>query len=236
MFGVDALTGDSVWGETSTQFLTGSYFHWKRSRYSGDSMLPSYEEFWNDKEPSGTSGSALPVCFSPQALQNHNRGYYNIDKALPCACGTFSNETKAFMTESNMSSWVGYDKGKGLAEACQTSFEVDKTDPVSMYQTFCELGYRFPIHGDKALGLEKDHKHRFQNGSAYYCEQLKQDVHELKGQGKTDREIDCHMCSKDSGTGQAIKKLERSYVRHNWKDHRNNYNFASACEKFERKC
>ncbi len=51
----------------------------------------------------------------------------------------------------HMDSWVAYDNGKGLAEVCQTSFDIDKTDPVTMYQTLCELGWHFPTRKNDEL-------------------------------------------------------------------------------------
>ena len=59
---------------------------------------------------------------------------------------------------------------------------------------------------------------------------------DLNDQGKSDVEIECHMCSDDSETGKAIENLRRSFVRHDWKDRKNKYNFAGACEQHEKDC
>ena len=71
----------------------------------------------------------------------------------------------------------------GLAEACQTSFEIDKTCPVEACLVFCHLGWRFPVEGDKRTNSTNWGKHRFGMGPDVMCEEAEEEAQEMMKRG-----------------------------------------------------
>ena len=232
MFGLDELRNkDNHWGTNATIFLNQSYSHWQWSRYRSDILFPSVEQLRDNKISDSTSGAAVPVCYSPQPIKSYNK-LRNQDKALPCICGDeMGNETISFFRETNFQSWVAVKGGKGLAEACQTSFEIGQTWPVQAYLAFCYLGWHFPVHADKHdVNSTNGGKHRFGFGADVLCNQTKQEVQEIISIGGSNMDVNCHLCWQ-SDVGKRIKENQRSYVHHSTLDHHNKYNFKQACEK-----
>lgn len=128
MFGLEKLMNeDNHWGTDAKDFLLHSYNHWQWSRYHTDVLFPTVDQLRLGDAANSTSGASVPVCFSPQPIHSYHK-HHNLDKALPCICGDeMGNETLSFFREAQFDSWVAFGAGKGLAEACQTSFEIDKS-------------------------------------------------------------------------------------------------------------
>ena len=232
MFGLDELMKkDNHWGTNATIFLNQSYSHWQWSRYRSDILFPSVEQLRDNKTSDSTSGAAVPLCYSSQPIKSYNK-LRNQDKALPCICGDeMGNETISFFRETNSQSWVAVEGKKGLAEACQTSFEIGQTWPVQAYLAFCYLGWHFPVHADKHdVNSTNGGKHRFGFGADVLCNQTKQEVQEIISIGGSNMDVNCHLCWQ-SDVGKRIKENQRSYVHHSTLDHHNKYNFKQACEK-----
>ena len=232
MFGLEELMNeDNHWGTNASVFLTQSYNHWRWSRYSPEIMFPTIDQLRENKTSDSTSGAAVPICYSPQPVKSYNKGK-NQDKALPCICGDeIGNETVSFFRETNFGSWVAAAGGKGLAEACQTSFQVDKTWPVQAYLAFCHLGWHFPVESDKHNAKSGNSgKHRFGFGADAMCSQTEKEAREIISRGGSNLNVNCALCWL-SPTGEAIKKNQRHYVHHSILDHRNKYNFKKACEE-----
>ena len=232
MFGLEELMNeDNHWGTDAKTFLTQSYKHWQWSRYSPDLLFPSVEQLQVNAKPDTTSGAAVPVCYSPQPIKDYNK-LNNQDKALPCICGDeMGNETLSFFHETNFQSWVAVEKGKGLAEACQTSVERGKTWPVQAYLTFCYFGWHYPVHGDKHDAHSGNgEKHRFGLGADALCNQTESEVQEIVSIGGSNLDVNCHLCWQ-SDVGKRIKENQRHYVHHNTLDRHNHYNFEEACKK-----
>ena len=74
---------------------------------------------------------------------------------LACVCGDHTgNETLPFFDMMTIGeNWVEYNKGKGLARACQTSFDRDRTDPVAVFDTYCQLQWHFPRLSNDTLNF-----------------------------------------------------------------------------------
>ena len=232
MFGLQELMNkDNHWGTNATDFLTQSYKHWQWSRYRSDIMFPTVEQLRTNTTSDSTSGAAVPVCYSPQPIKSYNK-LSNQDKALPCICGDeMGNETTKFFHETNFQSWVAIEGGKGLAEACQTSFEIGQTWPVQAYLTFCYLGWHFPVDADKHdVKSTNGGKHRFGFGADALCNQTEKEVQEIVSIGGSNLDVNCHLCWQ-SDVGTRIKENQRHYVHHSTLDHRNKYNFKKACEE-----
>ena len=233
MFGLDTLMNEANhWGTNAREFLTHSYNHWQWSRFHREIMFPTIDQLREGTMSNSTSGAAVPVCYSPQPVQSYETHVDNLDKALPCICGDdVGNETVSFFREANFQSWVAVEGGQGLAMACQTSFEVDGTGPVQAFLAFCHLGWHFPVESDKhSSDSGNGRKHRFGNGTDVMCEQAEKEAQEVIKKGGSITDVNCNMCWL-SDTGKTIKKNQRSYVRHDWNDHRNRYNFQKACEE-----
>ena len=232
MFGLDDLMNDeNHWGTNAEEFLTHSYNHWQWSRFRPDIMFPTVDQLREGKSSNSTSGASVPVCYSPQPIQSYNEEH-NRDKALPCICGDeMGNETTSFFRETNFQDWVAIEGGKALAEACQTSFQVDKTRPVEAYLAFCHLGWHFPVESDKdSLNSSNEGKHRFGMGADVMCEQAEQEVQDIIRRGGSMTDVNCYLCWL-SKIGKTIKDNQRSYVHHGTLDHRNKYNFKKVCEE-----
>ena len=225
------MNEDNKWGINAAEFLTQSYNHWQWSRYQPEIMFPSIHQLREGTSSNSTSGAAVPVCFSSQPIHSYKKKN-NLDKALPCICGDdFGNETISFFREASFESWVALEGGKGLAEACQTSFEIDETWPVPAYLAYCYLGWHFPVEADKHNASNPDRKkHRFAWGADVMCEYVDEEVQEVLKRGGSSLDVNCHLCWL-SEIGRTIKKNQRSYVRRHYTDHRNRYNFEKACEK-----
>ena len=232
MFGLQELMNDkNHWGTNATDFLTQSYNHWQWSRYRSDIMFPTVQQLRDNTTSNSTTGAAVPVCYSPQPIRSYNE-LRNQDKALPCICGdALGNETIEFFHETNFQSWVDIEGGKGLAEACQTSFEIGQTWPVQAYLTFCYLGWHYPVHADKHdVNATNGGKHRFGFGADALCNQTKNEVREIVSIGGSNLDVNCHLCWQ-SDVGKRIKENQRRFVHHDTTDPRNHYNFKKACEK-----
>lgn len=232
MFGLNELMNkDNDWGIDAESFLTQSYKHWQWSRYRSDMLFPTVDQLGEKANPDTTSGAAVPVCYSPQPIKSYNK-LNNEDKALPCICGdAIGNETTKFFHETNFQSWVAIEGGKGLAEACQTSFEIGQTWPVQAYLAFCNLGWHFPVHADKHdVHSTNGGKQRFGLGADVLCNQTRDEAQEIVSIGGSNLEVNCHLCWQ-SDVGKRIKESQRHYVRHDSLDHRNHYNFKTACER-----
>ena len=86
----------------------------------------------------------LPVCLSDirrRSVYGHN----DHDKILPCDCGdSYGNEKNAFLRGAFMEDCIGFNNGKGLAEACQVSFAADHTNCLAIYPAFYEMKQHLP--------------------------------------------------------------------------------------------
>lgn len=225
MFGLDTLMNDdNHWGTNAEEFLTNSYNHWQWSRFSPGIMFPTVDQLREGTTSNSTSGAALPVCHSPQPIVGGG--------ALPCVCGDeMGNETISFFRETSFQSWVAVEGGKGVAEACQQSFETDRTWPVQAYLAFCYLGWHFPVEADKhSHNSTNKGKHHFAMGADVMCEQAEKEAREVMERGGSSFDVNCNLCWL-SQTGKTIKENQRSYVHHSTFDHRNKYNFERACEE-----
>lgn len=226
------MNKDNNWGTDAETFLHQSYNHWQWSQYHSSFTFSTVDQLRENSTSNSTSGAALPVCFPPQPIQSYNK-LYNQDTALPCICGDeLGNETMAFFKETNFRSWVAGERGKGLAEACQTSFEIDKTWPVQAYIAYCYLRWHFPVHDDQhSDNYEVSHgKHRFHWGFDVMCKQVQEEAIEILTTGGSNIDVNCHLCWQ-SDVGTAIKNNQRDYVHHSRFDRHNKYNFKEACEK-----
>ena len=231
MFGLDTLMNENNhWGINAQEFLTNSYNHWRWSRFSPDIMFPTVDQLREGTTSNSTSGAALPVCYSPQSIKLHEP--WGDGSALPCVCGDeIGNETISFFRETNFRSWVAAEKGKGVAEACQSSFRTDKTLPVQAYLAFCHLGWHFPVEDDKhSHNSTNKGKHRFALGADVMCEQAEKEAREVMERGGSSTDVNCNLCWL-SQTGKTIKENQRSYVHHKTHGHHNKYNFERACEE-----
>ena len=230
MFGLNELNNTKDWGVNASEFITASYHHWQWSRYGPDLLFPTVEQLLG-KPYDSTSGVALPVCFSSQPVQDYHL-WFNIDKALPCICGDeLGNETMHFFQEANFASWVSFESGKGLADACQTSFEIDKTLPVQVFLTYCQFGWHFPVHDDEHnKNATNGGHHKFGLGRDDMCDDAKKEALEIVERGGTITDVNCHLCW-ISETGKTIKENQRHYVHSKATDPHNHYNFNEACNR-----
>ena len=233
MFGLDDLMNkDNDWGTSAEEFLTRSYNHWQWSRYRPDIMFPTIDQLREGTVSNSTSGAAVPVCYSPQPLQDFNYEFLDLDAALPCLCGNgIGNETMPFFREANFQSWVALEGGKGLAMSCQTSFEIDRTRPVEAYLAFCHMGWHFPVESDKHSSVSGNgKKHRFGNGTDVMCQQVEDEAREIIKRGGSMTDVNCNLCW-ISHAGKTIKDNQRDYVRPHMTNTRNHYNFKKACKE-----
>lgn len=235
MFGLDKLMKNDNhwgwWGANAEEFLTHSYNHWQRSQFRPDVLFPTIDQVREGTSSNSSSGAAVPVCYSPQPIQSYKQTH-NRDKALPCICGNeIGNETVSFFREANFQSWIAVNEGKGLAEARQTSFQIDKTWPVQAYLAFCHLGWHFPVQSDQySDNSTNGGKHRFGMGADVMCEQAEKEAQEVIKRGGSITDVNCNLCWL-SKTGKTIKENQRHYVHHDTMDHRNKYHFQKACEE-----
>ena len=99
-------------------------------------MLPIVDQLREVTTSDSVYGAAVPVCYSPQPDKGFD-DYLRGGSALPCVCGDdVGNETMSFFRETNFQSWVASERGNGVAERCQSSFETDKTRSVQAYLAF----------------------------------------------------------------------------------------------------
>lgn len=113
----------------------------------------------------------------------------------------------SFFREANFQSWVAVAGGKRLAEACQTSFDVDKTWPVQAFLAFCHLEWHFPVQSDKESGNNStnDRHHRTGLGADVMCEAAEKEVHEIMERVGSITDVNCSLCWL-SETGKKIKR------------------------------
>lgn len=96
---------------------------------------------------------------------------------------------------------------KGLVEACQTSFEINKTWLVPAYLAFCQLGWHFPVESDKHSGG----KHPFGMGPDIMREEAeKEALRVIKRRGGIN-DVNCNICWL-SKIGTTIKESWRHNV------------------------
>lgn len=231
MFGLDVLSNpDNEFGITATEFVNASFVHWQQTHYAPNEYFPTIDEVISGKAGSTTSGSYLPICYNDMPLADFTNKTNMIDRVLPCICGdAFENETAAWMHDAGISQWVDADDGRNIAETCQRSFQTQMYRPVPSFLAICELGYHYPVHGDKKIGIPKDHHHRLGDGPDYYCKEVAKLASDLTEKGMDQESVDCEVC--DSETGKAIMKQQRGFVHHNGADpHWNRYNFQHACK------
>ena len=146
-------------------------------------MFPDINQLGEGTSSNTTSGASVPVMYSPQPIKGLWE-YQNLKELLPCICGDeIGNETMRVFRETNFQSWVAVEGGKVLAEACQTSFQIDETWPVQAYLAFFHLRWHFPTESDKhSADSTNAWKHRFGMGADVMCEQAEQ-----KGRGDIKR-------------------------------------------------
>ncbi|KAL9101231.1 MAG: hypothetical protein Q9163_003487 [Psora crenata] len=207
LHGLKALnTPNNPWNMTFKDYGRAAYSFWKVFRGSVATTMPSFNDLGSGEDPESRRGSALPVCFSDMTPQNFFEEQ-NHDKALACVCGdSYGNETTSFFEAIHMDTWSEYKHGTKLADACQTSFDVDRTNPVQMYLTFCQMDQHFPIR-------DRDQTHHFHPGADPYCQEFEKERQSLTQQGRSLDEVTCHMCF-SSATGEKIKKEQSDYFGH----------------------
>ena len=233
LFGLrELMAPDNRWNFTATQFIEESWLNYEATRLSPRYTLPSMEDLGKAQPAMTRTGSALPVCFSDMIPRNFNHKR-NKDKALACICGdSYGNETMAFFAETHMSKWQYYRGGTGLAEACQTSFEIHESDPVAVFLTFCQMDKHFPYHinnwHDEGIG--------FGSPADDCCMEFEHECNDLieeKGMGSV--EVNCRMCL-ESQVGQQVMRHQTDWYKQGELDYPvNHYNFKKACELYAKK-
>lgn len=235
-FGTEALDKEGKeYGINPEDYWKFSYEAWKQTRYSTDADLamPSISELWSDDTTALNSGGAsLPVCYSPQALHDYTKHDNHQDQILPCICGdSLGNETTPFQIAARFNTWVGFENGRGLAEACATSFEMDKISPVPIFLTYCRLGWHWPNHKNKELNIPHDSHRIFGNHTDPYCDRFIEEVDLLVEDGKTINQTTCHMCTK-SNTSAAIFQHQKGKQNLKGKVHHNQKSMWENCLNF----
>ena len=194
-------------------------FQRERKDFSLESFVP--------RDPEGSvSGGSLPVCMSKMKPGNyHEKG--NHDKVFPCHCGdNFGNETMDFFNTIDMTRWVVFDQNEvtGMSEACQTSFARDKTNPVNVFITYCQLGTHWPLNhtipdDDFSWGV----------GAHPDCPEFKDELANRWHASQNWDKVTCEMCWV-SDIGRSIKdgQAGRWMKDGSWQD---TFNFDEACVK-----
>lgn len=108
----------------------------------------------------------------------------NTDKVLPCFCGdVYGNETSAFFKAMHIEAWGGF-KHKGLHNACDTSYEKDKTWPLSTFMGYCRIA-EAGLAIDEGKQLEPDKR----------CDDFTKAVKDLtESEGYDIRDVSRYMC------------------------------------------
>lgn len=233
MFGINELSKpNNRFGIMADEFVNAAYKRWQQNHYSQENFFPTIDEAINGTKAMSSSGSFMPVCYNDAHLHDISDKHSKQVKYLPCICGDqFGNETTEFLSEAGINQWVDAEGGKGIAEACQRSFNLDATRTVPSYLAICGLDWHFPVRGDKKLGIPRDRHHRFGKGHDYYCDAVHEQATGLAAKGMAAKDLDCEICNSD--TGMAIRHLQRSFVHHNGGDsfwNLNNFNRSCTDE------
>ena len=144
----------------------------------------------SDTKPKG--GMGLPVCLTTMKPGLFHTKDNNEDKKLPCVCGDIlGSETPEFFQNLKISNWVNYHDGTGLAQACQTSFDRDKTSATQVFHTYCQLQQHFPTMYDRVSSFAPGQDWNCQHFEGYLAKVSKED--RIKGDNSIWK-IDCLMC------------------------------------------
>ena len=206
LFGLKALKDpNNQWNFTAEDLFQASWLVYKEFHYSLPTSGPSVNDLSHADTPKTRSGTVLPVCFSDMKPGDfHDKDQSEL---LACSCGDrLGNETTQFFADIHMDEWVGYDGGTGVAEACQTSFDADQSDSVTVFLTFCQMDQHFPYEADK--------HHAFLPSADYSCDAFKQKLEALdEKKSYSTLEVNCHMC-KTSKIGRNIMEHQAEFYRH----------------------
>ncbi|KAG8533564.1 uncharacterized protein KY384_001304 [Bacidia gigantensis] len=235
-------------GFTLQDFQTQSWNAWKSQRYHFSEDGPINMADMLPDELRRITHNGLEICMSPMAPDNFFEKR-NRDKVLPCVCGNegdvVGNETLAFFDAIAIQDWKGWteegalmflhpDAGLGRGEACQTSFNHDHTNPVTMFLTHCQFGNHWPA-GER--------KERYwEIGEDPRCGDFKAAVSGLVAGGMNLHDLTCKMCFGNE-VGKQVKKKQanqwRGFPKTPFYDlnklgkGRDKYNFKEACRIFK---
>ena len=118
-------------------------------------------------------------------------------------------------------------KRKNLGGQCQHVADQMQIPPVEHYLSMCKAGYHWPTQNEK---IKMSYRHTIQQGPDALCGHMREELDEAeKIVGNSSLAINCYMCNGKSKVGQALREIQRCYVRDYHGNMQNNYNWRQAC-------